>query len=156
MRISLRALLAVGVLAFGATMVFLRDKPPGPSDVEQTPPMEEAARPKEVARILKLLPSIPSKESPDAIIKYLGLPREFDRGSSDGESFLMIWDITPEYQFMLGYAREFAPGKPPLKLYEASFSLRWNLGSPDLATCMVYPYWTQEGMVSSADDSKRR
>jgi hypothetical protein len=120
---------------------------PSPEDQIQSPHDENATHPDEVARIMKLLPQIPTDASYDKIIAMLGLLKDWEGSSVSNTHCTMVWYISPGYAFVLNFDPVFTAGKRTLVFTEASFSAQKKPGFPSDEYHTVYPYRSWKGMV---------
>ena len=107
-----------------------------------------AKHPAEAARIMKLLPKIPASASADEIIKFLGLPNDFNEGHAGNMGFDMVWSkIALGYQFTLSFSPARKDGKITMVFAEAAFSALGAPGFPADDYYTVYPYRSAKGMI---------
>jgi hypothetical protein len=156
-RISFLALPILLILGAGVA-VLLRysvlsknqmELPSAPADrVATSPHAPNAQHPREVARIMKLLPDIPPDASVDEIIAMLRLAKSWNGGSVSSTHCCMFWDVAPRYRLELSFDPVPRDGKLTLELREAGFSAQGKPGFGPDEYHTVYPYRTWKGMVT--------
>ena len=143
LRTKLIILLAVATLLLvGGVFVYLRYLG------ESNPHTPDAKHPAEVARIIKLLPDMPTSASPDDIEAMLMLPKP-DFGSIGGRHCEIYWNIAPRYRFVLSFDPVWKERQLTLEFRSASIAAQGKPGFPLHEYHTVYPYRTWKGMVYS-------